>query len=67
VRRRARSTLLRRAGLPEDADDDALRAAARRLGVPAADVEALLRPARTDADVVAVGRALAGIGQDPAL
>jgi hypothetical protein len=64
VRRRARETLLRRAGLPPDADDDALRAAARRLGVPAEDVDALLRPARGDADVVAVGRALSGIGQD---
>ena len=64
VRRRARETLLRRAGLPPDADDDALRAAARRLAVADADVDALLRPARSDDDVVAVGRALAGIGQD---
>ena len=64
VRRHARETLLRRAGLPPDADDDAFRAAAGRLGIPLEDVDAVLRPARSDADVLAVGRALAGIGQD---
>jgi hypothetical protein len=65
VRKHARDGLLRRAALPPDADDDAVRAAARRLGVPDEDADALLRAARTDADVVAVGRALARIGQDP--
>jgi uncharacterized protein DUF4350 len=62
VRIRARAELLRRAALSADADDDAVLAAARRLGIE--DAEALVRPARTDADVVAVGRALARIGQD---
>jgi hypothetical protein len=64
VRKHARNELLRRAALPPDADDDALRAAARRLGLPDDDADALIRPARTDADVVAIGRALARIGQD---
>jgi hypothetical protein len=64
VRKHARNELLRRAALPPDADDDALRAAARRLGLPEEDADALIRPARTDADVVAIGRALARIGQD---
>jgi hypothetical protein len=62
VRARARAELLRRASLPADADDDALLAAAKRLGVE--DADAIVRPARTDADVVAVGRVLAQIGQD---
>jgi hypothetical protein len=64
VRTYARNELLRRAALPPDADDDALRTAVRRLGLPDEDADALLRPARTDEDVVAVGRALARIGQD---
>jgi hypothetical protein len=62
VRKRARTELLRRAALPADADDDAVLAAAKRLGI--VDADAIVRPARTDADVVAVGRALARIGQD---
>ena len=61
VRARARAELLRRAALPADADDDALLAAAGRLGI---DAEAIVRPAKTDSDVVAVGRVLAQIGQD---
>jgi uncharacterized protein DUF4350 len=64
VRRRARELVLRRAALPPDADDDALRTAARRLGIPETEVEALLRPARNDGDVLTIGRALARIGQD---
>jgi hypothetical protein len=64
VRRHARKELLRRAALPDDADDDAVRAAARRLGLPDEDAAALIGPARTDEDVIAVGRALARIGQD---
>jgi hypothetical protein len=64
VRRHAREALLRRAALPEDSDDVAVVAAARRLGIAADDADALVRPARTDADVLAVGRALARIGQD---
>jgi hypothetical protein len=64
VRKHARAELLRRAALPPDADDDAVRAAGRRLGLPDEDADALVRAARTDEDVVAVGRALARIGQD---
>jgi hypothetical protein len=64
VRVRAREAVLRRAGLPPDADDDALQAAARRLGVPDEEVAALVGHARTDEDVLAVGRALAHIGHD---
>jgi len=64
VRKHARDELLRRAALPPDSDDDAVRVAARRLGLADGDVEALVRPARTDEDVMAIGRALARIGQD---
>jgi hypothetical protein len=64
VRREARDALLRRASLPPDVGDDAVRVAARRLGVADDDAEALLRPARTDEDVVALGRAAARIRQD---
>jgi Domain of unknown function (DUF4350) len=64
VRREAREALLRRASRPPDVDDDAVRVAAKRLGVADDDAEALLRPARTDEDVVALGRAAARIRQD---
>lgn len=65
VRRRVRELVLRRAALPPDADDDALRVAGRRLGVSDDEIDALLRPARDDGDVLTIGRALARIGQDP--
>lgn len=64
VRREAREALLRRVAQPTGADDDAVREAALRIGLPEADTEALLGPVRTDEDVLAVGRALARIGQD---
>lgn len=64
VRQEARDAILRRAALPPGVDDDALRVASRRLGIADDDVETLLRPARTDADVLALGRAAARIGQD---
>lgn len=64
VRREARDAVLRRASLPPDADDDAVRSAARRLGFADDDAEALLRPIRTDDDVLALGRAAARIRQD---
>ena len=64
VRKHARDELVRRAALPPDADDDAVRVAARRLGLPDDEADALFLPARTDEDVMAVGRALARIGQD---
>jgi len=65
VKRSAREALLRRAALSDDAGDDAVREAARRFGLGDAEANALLAPARTDDDVIAVGRALAQIGQDP--
>ncbi|HEU5214650.1 MAG TPA: DUF4350 domain-containing protein [Gaiellaceae bacterium] len=64
VRREAREALLRRVAQPPGADDAAVREAARRAGLPDADAEALLGTVRTDEDVLAVGRALARIGQD---
>lgn len=64
VRREARDAVLRRASLAPDADDDAFRVAARRLGLAEDDADALLRQARTDADVLALGRAAARIRQD---
>lgn len=64
VRKEARETVLRRAALPPGADDDAVRVAAGRLGLADADAEGLLRPVRTDADVLALGRAAARISQD---
>lgn len=57
VRRRVAA----RAGLRADAGDDDLRRAAAGLGLGADDVEALVRPAATDADVLAAGRALARV------
>jgi uncharacterized protein DUF4350 len=61
VRREARAELLRRASLPPDGD---VRLAADRLGFSEGDAEALLRPAETDDDVVALGRTAARIRQD---
>jgi hypothetical protein len=64
VRREARDAVLRRASLPPDVEDDAVRVAARRLGLADEDVEALLRPPRTDAEMLALGRVAARIRQD---
>ena len=64
VRREVRRALLARAALPSDAGDTDLEAAARRLGIPDDEAKALLHPARTDADVLSIGRALARIGED---
>ncbi len=64
VRREARDAVLRRASLPPDAEDDVVRVAAERLGLADEDAEALLQPVRTDADVIALGRAAARIRQD---
>lgn len=64
VRREAREALLRRVALPPDSGDPSVREAARRVGLTAAEADALLDPARTDADVLALGRVLARIGQD---
>jgi hypothetical protein len=64
VRREARDAVLRRASLPPDVEDDVVRVAAERLGLADEDTEALLQPARTDADVIALGRVAARIRQD---
>jgi hypothetical protein len=61
VRREARNSLLRRASLPPDGD---VRFAATRLGFSDEDAEAVLRTARTEEDVLALGRAAARIRQD---
>ncbi len=64
LRREARGAVLRRASFGRDAGDDAVRVAAERLGLAEEDAEALLQPVRTDADVIALGRAAARIRQD---
>ena len=64
MRREALEALLRRVALAPDSGDVAVREAARRVGLTEADADALLDPVRTDEDVLAVGRALARIGQD---
>jgi hypothetical protein len=64
VRREARDAVLRRSSLPPGVDDDAFRVAAERLGLTDEDAAALLRPASSDSDVVALGRAAAKIRQD---
>ena len=58
VRMRARSLVAGRAGLRPDAPDDALRAAAVRLGLPADEAEALVGT-HGEPGVLAAGRALA--------
>ena len=57
----ARRRIAARAGLPADAGPDDLRRAAAGLGLDPEDVEALLRPAATDGDALAAGRALARV------
>ncbi len=65
VRAAARARLARRAGLPADAADDRVLSAARALGLDDAAAQALVRPAREDADVLAAGRALATLATTP--
>ena len=57
----ARRRVAARAGLAPDAGDDEVGRAAAAMGLSAADVDALLRPVRSADDVVAAGRALAGV------
>ena len=64
VRREARDALLRRAVAPAGRGRRRRSAPPPRLGLADEDAEALLRPARTDADVLALGRAAARIRQD---
>lgn len=56
---RARRRLAARAGLAPDAGDDALRRAATQLALAPDEVDALFRPCRSEADVLAVGRLMA--------
>lgn len=63
VRTEARRALRRRFSLSHDAGDEDLRAAAKRLNVPDDEIAALLGSARSDVDVLAVGRAFARIGE----
>ena len=66
LQERARRRLAERAGLPPDAaDEQELRRAATQLRLPQDEVDALFRPCRTDADVIAVGRATAGLTGRP--
>ena len=63
VRREAKARLARRAGLADDAAPDALEAAARRVGLPEAEIDAMLgRPGSGDR-VLAAGRALVHAGK----
>lgn len=59
---RARRRLAERAALPADTPDAHLQRVAGDAGLPPDQVDALFRPARTDADAVAVGRAVARLG-----
>ncbi len=62
VRAEARARIARRAGLPPDAAPDSLAAAARRFGLPAVEIDAMLGRPGTDDPVLATGRALAHAG-----
>jgi hypothetical protein len=64
VRRAAREALLRRTALAPDSGERTVREAAGRFGLSEAETDSLFDPVRTDADVLAVGRVLARIGQD---
>ena len=66
VRAEARRRLARRAGLPSDAGDDALRAAGTRLGLPDDELNVLLGQVDDERDVMAAGRALARVGNGSA-
>jgi hypothetical protein len=59
VRAEVRRLIAIRAGLRPNAADDQLAAAAHRLGFADDEVEVVVRPPRSDADALAVGRALA--------
>ena len=59
VQRAARERIAATAGLPPNAPDDAVRAAAARAGLLDDEVRSLFEPARAPAEVMAAGRALA--------
>jgi len=59
LQRHVRNAVAQRAGLRPDADEETMRAAAARLGLPDAEIDAVLGGAGTDVQVMAAGRALA--------
>ncbi|MBW3668865.1 MAG: DUF4350 domain-containing protein [Actinobacteria bacterium] len=61
LQRAARRRVLARAGLPPDAADSDVVAAARRMGLDGDESAALTRTATADDDVLAAGRALAAL------
>ena len=65
LRAAARERLERRAGLPADASDGALREAAERFGLPADEAAALLQAPRDLEGALAAGRAHARLGAGP--
>lgn len=58
VREHLRRAIAERAGLGGAASDEQIRAAAGVVGIPTDDVDALLRPALSEGDLVTVGRTL---------
>jgi uncharacterized protein DUF4350 len=62
LQRDLRARVAQRAGLPDDASPDDLRAAARALGWDTGEVDALFAPLDDDGRVLAAGRALAREG-----
>jgi hypothetical protein len=59
VRAEVRAALARRAGIPGDADDRALRGAASVYGLSGDEIKAIFEPGNSEQDVLAAGRALA--------
>jgi hypothetical protein len=62
VRTEARARIAKRAGLPPDAAAESVAAAARRLGLPEAEIDAMLGVGAND-PVLGAGRALAHAGR----
>ncbi len=63
LQERARRRLAERAGLAPDAGDEDLRGAGAQLGLAPDEVDALFGARRSDAEVVAVGRAVARLAE----
>ncbi|MGH2808214.1 MAG: DUF4350 domain-containing protein [Actinomycetota bacterium] len=59
VRAEVRAALARRAGIPTDADERALRGAASVYGLDGDEIKAIFQPDDSERDVLAAGRALA--------
>jgi hypothetical protein len=63
VRAEVRAALARRAGIPADADDRALRGAAGIYGLSGEEIKAIFEPSNSEQDVLAAGRALAAVAE----